>query len=100
MFRIALGGRLYLSPLKFEKTRHVLDVGTGTGVWANDFAEEHPQTQVIGIDLSRIQSSRLPNCIFDRADAEEEWMYYPLKFDFVFLRDMNVCFDNPKGVLR
>ncbi|KAK7977370.1 Secondary metabolism regulator laeA [Apiospora saccharicola] len=100
MFRIALGGRLYLSPIKFETTKHVLDVGTGTGVWANQFAEEHPQTQVRGIDLSMIQPSRVPNCVFDRVDAEEEWMYYPLKFDFVFLRGMNFCFDNPKGVLR
>ncbi|KAK7921293.1 hypothetical protein PG985_009315 [Apiospora marii] len=100
MFRIALGGRLYLSPIKFETTKHVLDVGTGTGVWANEFAEEHPQTQVMGIDLSRIQPSRFPNCIFHRADAEDEWMYYPLKFDFVFMRGMNVCFDNTRAVLR
>lgn len=100
MFRIALGGRLHLSPINFETTKHVLDVGTGTGVWANDFAEENPKTQVMGIDLSRIQPSRFPNCIFHRADAEEEWMYYPLKFDFVFMRGMNVCFDNTRAVLR
>ena len=37
MFLLLLGGRLYLAPL--ENTRKVLDVGTGTGIWAIDFAE-------------------------------------------------------------
>ncbi|KAK8039368.1 S-adenosyl-L-methionine-dependent methyltransferase [Apiospora rasikravindrae] len=100
LIRITLDDRLYLSPIRLDRTKHVLDVGTGTGIWANQFAEEHPQTQVLGIDLSRIQPSRLPNCTFSRVDAEEEWMYYPLKFDFVHLRGMSPCFDNPRGVLR
>lgn len=95
-----MGGKLYQAPINLETTRHVLDVGTGTGAWANDFAEENPQCQVLGIDLARIQPSRVPNCTFSRVDAEEEWVYYPRKFDFVFMRDVNVCFDNPKGVLR
>lgn len=32
-----------------------LDIGTGTGIWAIDFADEHPETTVIGTDLSPIQ---------------------------------------------
>ncbi|KAK7980457.1 hypothetical protein PG989_012914 [Apiospora arundinis] len=100
MFRIALGSKLYLAPINLQRTKYVLDVGTGTGAWANDFAEEHPQCQVIGIDLTTIQPSRVPNCTFRRADAEDEWVYYPRKFDFVYMRCMNVCFDNPQGVLR
>lgn len=31
-----------------EKVRNVLDIGTGTGVWAMDFADEHPKAQVVG----------------------------------------------------
>lgn len=34
---MALGGELHRSPVKNPK--RVLDLGTGTGVWAMDFAE-------------------------------------------------------------
>jgi hypothetical protein len=33
----------------------VLDIGTGTGAWAIDFADEYPKAEVIGTDLSPIQ---------------------------------------------
>lgn len=33
----------------------VIDIGTGTGIWAIDFADEHPESEVIGTDLSPIQ---------------------------------------------
>lgn len=34
------------------EARRVLDVGTGTGIWAVDFADEHPDAEVLGFDLS------------------------------------------------
>lgn len=37
LFLQLLGGKLYTAPLKNPQT--VLDVGTGTGIWAIDFAE-------------------------------------------------------------
>lgn len=42
--------KLFFAPL--HQPRRVLDVGTGTGIWAIDFADEYPECQVIGIDLS------------------------------------------------
>ncbi len=35
--------------------KRCLDIGTGTGIWAIDFADEYPDTTVIGTDLSPIQ---------------------------------------------
>ena len=35
--RLTLDGRLYLSPI--QTSGRVLDLGTGTGIWAIDFAE-------------------------------------------------------------
>jgi ubiquinone/menaquinone biosynthesis C-methylase UbiE len=33
----------------------VLDAGCGTGIWAMDFADSHPETEVIGVDLAPVQ---------------------------------------------
>ena len=35
--------------------QRVLDVGTGTGIWAIDFADDFPDTTVFGTDLSPTQ---------------------------------------------
>ncbi|KAF5513172.1 Secondary metabolism regulator LAE1 [Colletotrichum fructicola] len=37
------------------EVKRVLDVGTGTGVWAVEFGDEHPEAEVLGVDLSAIQ---------------------------------------------
>ncbi|KAG8672936.1 hypothetical protein FPOAC1_006236 [Fusarium poae] len=69
--------------------KHVLDVGTGTGIWALDYADEHPAAQVIGVDLSPIQPSFVPpNLRFIIDDIEEEWQYSNL-FDYIHSRMMN-----------
>jgi ubiquinone/menaquinone biosynthesis C-methylase UbiE len=44
---------LYLAPV--ENPKQVLDVATGTGIWAVEFGMEHPGAEVLGIDLSPIQ---------------------------------------------
>ena len=35
--------------------QRVLDVGTGTGIWAIDFADDFPDTMVFGTDISPTQ---------------------------------------------
>ncbi|KAJ4246827.1 hypothetical protein NW762_013379 [Fusarium torreyae] len=47
IYRLLLGGELYLAPIRDDPTR-VLDLGTGTGIWAIDFAER----------VTRIQTSK------------------------------------------
>ena len=54
LFTKTLNGKLYLAPIS-STAKEVLDLGTGTGVWAIDFADEHPDCSVIGTDLSPIQ---------------------------------------------
>jgi methylase of polypeptide subunit release factors len=44
-----LGDNLYLAPL--ENPQAILDVGTGTGIWAVEVAEKFPDCEVIGTDI-------------------------------------------------
>lgn len=37
---------------KDAKVGRVLDVGTGTGIWCVDFGDEHPEAEILGVDLS------------------------------------------------
>ncbi|KAI1073112.1 hypothetical protein LB507_008976 [Fusarium sp. FIESC RH6] len=91
LFLLTFSDKLYLSPAGQDGHRihNALDVGTGTGLWATDFADEHPDTSVIGVDLSPIQSSFVPpNLSFQVDDIEEDWTFN-VKFDFVYCRMMS-----------
>jgi SAM-dependent methyltransferase len=82
--RLMIGGRLFRAPIGNNPQR-VLDLGTGTGIWAIDFADEYPSALVIGTDLSPIQPTSVPpNCRFYVDDIETEWTFSPdEKFDFI-----------------
>ncbi|KAF8538708.1 S-adenosyl-L-methionine-dependent methyltransferase [Trichophaea hybrida] len=89
-------GKLYLAPLK--DPQNILDIGTGTGIWAIDAADQHPEAHVIGTDLSPIQPAWVPpNCVFQVDDAEQEWTFQTDTFDFVHSRNLAQCIgDWPK----
>jgi methylase of polypeptide subunit release factors len=44
-----MDGEIHLSPLK--DPQRILDIGTGTGIWAIDAADRYPMAEVIGTDL-------------------------------------------------
>lgn len=53
---MTLGERLLVSQDRLSSAPRVLDVGTGTGLWAIDIADEYSRGgEVVGIDLSPIQ---------------------------------------------
>lgn len=77
IWRLMLGGSLLISDI--HEPQRILDVGTGTGIWAIDIADEYPEAQVIATDLSPIQPAWVPpNCHFYVDDAESEWDFEPL----------------------
>ncbi|KAK2875131.1 hypothetical protein FQN49_001757 [Arthroderma sp. PD_2] len=105
IYLLLLGGALYIAPI--TNPARVLDLGTGTGLWANDFADEHPTAEVFGInyllllideelglhfvsgtDLSAIQSPWVPpNVTFEIDDYETEWSY-SAGFDLIHSREL------------
>ncbi|KAF6821466.1 methyltransferase domain-containing protein [Colletotrichum musicola] len=83
-----LNNKLCLSPIG-DSPQNVLDVGTGTGIWAIDFADEFPSAEVIGVDISPIQPSWVPpNCKFNIDDIEQPWTFPDNFFDLVHIRDL------------
>lgn len=57
------GGRWYLAPITANGSspRRILDVGTGTGIWALEMGDRFPEARVYGIDLSPIQPTAVPS---------------------------------------
>ncbi|PVH88934.1 S-adenosyl-L-methionine-dependent methyltransferase [Cadophora sp. DSE1049] len=99
LWHMTLHDQLFLAPI-VENPQHALDIGTGTGIWAIDFANKYPSAQVIGSDLSPIQPEFVPpNCQFEVEDAEDEWTYSQ-KFDFIHGRLMISCFKDPRYVFE
>ncbi|KAL8388154.1 hypothetical protein RB595_009419 [Gaeumannomyces hyphopodioides] len=96
---LTIDNQLYTCPAGKggHQVHRALDVGCGTGIWTMDFADEHPEAQVIGVDLSPIQPSFVPpNVSFYVDDIEAEWTYND-PFDFVHLRMMSASIqDWPK----
>ncbi|KAL2814247.1 S-adenosyl-L-methionine-dependent methyltransferase [Aspergillus granulosus] len=88
LHNLLTGGRLYLAPIA-DDVQKVLDIGTGTGIWAIDFADLHPSATVIGTDLSPIQPSWVPpNVQFVIDDCTDEWLYEKESFDYIHIRGM------------
>jgi len=89
VWKLILKGELYAAPIPPNPQR-VLDFGTGTGIWAIDFADEFPSATVIGTDLSPIQPSWVPpSCVFYVDDSDSEWTFQPHDaFDFIHGRAM------------
>ncbi|QGI88814.1 hypothetical protein CEK26_000029 [Fusarium fujikuroi] len=88
LLSLSLEGKLHLAPLK-DDIQKVLDIGTGTGIWAIDFADEYPNAEVVGTDISPIQPDWVPpNLKFEIEDCTQEWTYEPNSFDYVHMRYM------------
>ncbi|KAF4332694.1 s-adenosylmethionine-dependent methyltransferase [Fusarium beomiforme] len=99
VLNLALDNKLFLAPLK--NAQAVLDVGTGTGIWAIDFADEFPEAEVTGIDLSPTQPSWVPpNCKFELDDASQEWTFPDNTFDYIHIRYMIGCFKDWPNLYR
>lgn len=89
MYLMMLDGKLHLAPIG-DNPQKILDIGTGTGIWAIDIANEYPSAEVIGTDLSPIQPQWVPpNCRFEVDDAASPWTFTKNSFDFIHSRHLS-----------
>ncbi|KHN96734.1 methyltransferase LaeA [Metarhizium album ARSEF 1941] len=88
-FTVARNYALYSPRLTDQRPLRVLDLGTGTGIWAISFAEAHRhQPEIQAVDLHLIQPARIPRGMttiqFDIED--ENWDVLMTNCDIVYLR--------------
>jgi len=53
LFNLLFDGKLHFAPL--QSPMRILNLGTGTGIWAIDVADRYPAAHVIATDLSPVQ---------------------------------------------
>jgi ubiquinone/menaquinone biosynthesis C-methylase UbiE len=94
LFRAALKGN-YVTPI--GKPASILDVGTGTGRWAREMAQEFPRAKVVGLDVNpppvdesvaarRTPEVLPPNYRFVAGNLLEGLPFADGQFDFVHMR--------------
>ncbi|TEA17468.1 putative methyltransferase tdiE [Colletotrichum sidae] len=94
------------------RTYHRYKEGS-TGIWAIEFGEEHPEADILGVDLSATQPASVPsNVRFEVDDIEDEWIfsrpfqYIHSRYMFSGIRDwaryIRRCYENlePGGYLE
>ncbi|KAL6232819.1 hypothetical protein BDW75DRAFT_216698 [Aspergillus navahoensis] len=85
IFLLLLDGELHLAPV--DDPQRILDLGTGSGIWALDVADKYPSASVIGTDLSPVQPSFVPpNLEFQVDDFEDDWTFRRGSFDLIHAR--------------
>ena len=92
-YYLLLRERLFITPIPNDQlstgNSRILDLGTGTGIWAMDMADKYPAAEVVGVDIAATQPHFVPpNCTFEIDDVEEDWPYHTSHFDFIHGRDL------------
>ncbi|KAH7058530.1 S-adenosyl-L-methionine-dependent methyltransferase [Linnemannia elongata] len=66
----------------------ILDVATGTGVWALEMAREFPKAEIHGVDISAIfpTEGNPPNCNFQLCNILDGLPFPDNHFDFIYQR--------------
>jgi methylase of polypeptide subunit release factors len=70
LYTSTMSGRLLLAPVE-KAANDVLDIGTGSSVWAVDFTDAYPSSFVLGRDLNLRETLSATNCKFEIDDCEK-----------------------------
>ncbi|KAK3493611.1 S-adenosyl-L-methionine-dependent methyltransferase [Neurospora crassa] len=101
-----LDGQISFAPLG-KSPQNILDIGTGTGIWAIDAGDRWPMARVRGMDISPVQPVWVPpNVDFLVDDCEQEWLmrgeldYAHFRFMAIVLKDLPVVLGHAMEALK
>jgi trans-aconitate methyltransferase len=84
-----LGHRYFHAPIA-ENPQDIIDIGTGTGMWAIEVAELYPNASIIGTDLSPMQPTWVPpNVTFELHDCLQYPWEFSRQFDLIHTQLLN-----------
>ncbi|KAK3693330.1 sam dependent methyltransferase [Podospora appendiculata] len=100
-FRLILDDKFLHAQLPSDFSGRVLDIGTGTGIWAAEFASMYPASDVVGVDLYEPALSPAPsNLRFRVVDVEKSWDLPENAFDLIHGRMFLFLLKSPQTVLK
>lgn len=71
LFQLTLDGKLFTAPIDPKKTLRVLDVGTGTGIWAIDYGMSARRLCFLESLMTLVQPTSIPKQRYFRLIPEE-----------------------------
>ncbi|KAK4206745.1 S-adenosyl-L-methionine-dependent methyltransferase [Rhypophila decipiens] len=93
-----LCGQLYFAPIG-DSPHHVLDIGTGTGIWAIEMGDLFDSASILGVDLSPIQPEWVPPNVRFMVD-DVDWLHPRNCFDYIHARHTVMAIKNWPRLLR
>jgi metalloendopeptidase OMA1, mitochondrial len=96
----ALDDTMHFAPLSAPSK--ILDIGTGTGIWAIQMGDLYPEAIVEGTDLSPIQPNNVPenvHFIIDDAD-QEDWAVPEDYYDYIHTRILMGCIRDFSTIIK
>ncbi|KAK3988729.1 S-adenosyl-L-methionine-dependent methyltransferase [Cladorrhinum sp. PSN332] len=99
-FALLFNNKLFVAPVP-SNPQKILDLGTGSGIWAIDMADKYPSADVIGVDIAATQPDLIPpNLTFEIDDIENDWLWGESKFDFIHGRELIMAIRDWPRLLR
>ncbi|KAK0655836.1 S-adenosyl-L-methionine-dependent methyltransferase [Cercophora newfieldiana] len=98
MVKKLCGEKLFFAPIG-DSPQEILDIGTGTGIWAIEMGDLFESATVLGVDLSPIQPEWVPPNVRFMVD-DVEWLHPRNHFDYIHSRHTVMAIKDWPRLLR